>query len=366
MTQEDPLWLQGAVTPRTYSAREDRQLITALFSEGVISGLSVTPGGAMDVTVGIGSAIILGDDQANQGNYLAVTTAAETIAIAAAPGSNSRIDLVYYRINDPNAGGPAGENSAFGVVVGVVAASPAVPALPTSAIPLAQVLVAAGTVTITQAMITGVRTAARLIHGDQPGVLKPFAGPEASVPVGHLLCRGQAVSRDTYFGLFGVIGSTYGAGDGSTTFNLPDLRGRSVFGLDNMGGTDAGLLAGANTLGLKAGTETVALVEANLPQHLHTVTDPGHGHSIAHDHPSTQAVANTVLQEVLSLGAAAGNQINALTFGQSGSPLTVDIPNYVGQSSDVFTGITVGPGAGISTPINKMPPYILMNWIIKT
>ena len=67
------------------------------------------------------------------------------------------------------------------------------------------------------------------------GVLNPYAG--ATAPVGWLLCFGQAISRTTYSTLFTAIGTTYGVGDGSTTFNLPDMRGQGTAGLDNMGGT---------------------------------------------------------------------------------------------------------------------------------
>ena len=67
------------------------------------------------------------------------------------------------------------------------------------------------------------------------GVLNPYAG--ATAPAGWLLCFGQAISRTTYSTLFTAIGTTYGVGDGSTTFNLPDMRGQGTAGLDNMGGT---------------------------------------------------------------------------------------------------------------------------------
>lgn len=60
------------------------------------------------------------------------------------------------------------------------------------------------------------------------GVIVPFGG--SSAPAGHLLCNGAAVSRTTYADLFAVIGTTYGAGDGSTTFNVPDMRGRFPLG----------------------------------------------------------------------------------------------------------------------------------------
>lgn len=67
------------------------------------------------------------------------------------------------------------------------------------------------------------------------GVCFPYFGTTA--PTGYLLCFGQAVSRTTFSLLFTAISTTYGAGDGSTTFNLPDARGRALFGKDDMGGT---------------------------------------------------------------------------------------------------------------------------------
>ena len=67
-----------------------------------------------------------------------------------------------------------------------------------------------------------------------------FAMAVASVPSGYLECNGAAVSRSTYSVLFGVIGTTYGSGNGSSTFNIPDLRGEFVRGFDNGRGVDSG------------------------------------------------------------------------------------------------------------------------------
>ena len=61
----------------------------------------------------------------------------------------------------------------------------------------------------------------------------------ATAPAGFLACSGQAISRTTYADLFAALGTLYGAGDGSTTFNLPDLRGEFIRGLDNGRGVDA-------------------------------------------------------------------------------------------------------------------------------
>jgi microcystin-dependent protein len=80
-----------------------------------------------------------------------------------------------------------------------------------------------------------------LMPGAVPtGTVTPFAGSLA--PSGYLLAFGQAISRTDYPGLFAVISTTYGAGNGSTTFNVPDLRGRAAFGKGDMGGSESGRL----------------------------------------------------------------------------------------------------------------------------
>tara|TARA_R100000808_G_scaffold2285_2_gene9341 strand:+ start:386 stop:1225 length:840 start_codon:yes stop_codon:yes gene_type:complete len=91
-----------------------------------------------------------------------------------------------------------------------------------------------------------------------------------------LVCDGTAVSRTvTYDALFAVIGTTYGVGDGSTTFNIPDLRARVPVGYN----TDT--ISGRSTRAMAAGsgTETHTLTTGELPAHLHSITDPGHPHN---------------------------------------------------------------------------------------
>jgi microcystin-dependent protein len=107
------------------------------------------------------------------------------------------------------------------------------------------------------------------------GTVIPYSG--TSAPSGYVLCYGQAINRTTYATLFAVIGTTYGSGDGSTTFNVPDLRGRAVAGKDNMGGSAASRLTNttmspdANTLGATGGAQTHTLVTAEMPSHTHTI-----------------------------------------------------------------------------------------------
>jgi len=100
------------------------------------------------------------------------------------------------------------------------------------------------------------------------GEIKLFAGSQ--IPAGWFLCNGQTVSRTTYSGLFRVIGTTFGAGDGSTTFTLPDFRGRLPIGA----GTGTATGATAQTLGSQpttgaGGEQTHQLTVAELAAHKH-------------------------------------------------------------------------------------------------
>lgn len=119
------------------------------------------------------------------------------------------------------------------------------------------------------------------------GVMAEFGGLAA--PEGWLLCYGQAVSRTTYADLYTAIGTTWGTGDGSTTFNLPDYRGRVGAGKDDMGGSSANRLTGipgsldGDTLGATGGAETHTLTTAQIPAHTHTGTtgsSGNHSHTV--------------------------------------------------------------------------------------
>lgn len=154
------------------------------------------------------------------------------------------------------------------------------------------------------------------------GVTLPFAGSAA--PTGWLLCYGQAVSRTTYADLFTALGTTYGTGDGSTTFNLPDLRGRVAGGKDDMGGSAASRLTTAGsgvdggTLGANGGSQTHTLTTAQMPAHTHS-------------------------------GGA------TVLFGG-----TAGATSYVGNGS-----ATTG-SAGSGNAHNNTQPTIILNYIIKT
>jgi len=115
-----------------------------------------------------------------------------------------------------------------------------------------------------------------------PGVVQDFAG--TAVPSGWLLCDGRAVSRTTYAALFTALGTTYGAGDSSTTFNLPDTRGRVVAGIDvTVSAAYADRLTAtgtgnpnlnSRTLGAAGGVDRWTLLLTQIPSHFHGFAIP--------------------------------------------------------------------------------------------
>lgn len=175
-----------------------------------------------------------------------------------------------------------------------------------------------------------------------PGSMMDYAGTTA--PGGWLLCYGQAISRTTFAALFAALSTTYGVGDGSTTFNVPDARGRVIAGKDDMGGTSADRLTnqsgGVNgdTLGGTGGAETHTLTTAQLAAHSHGVTDPGHSHNVV-THFALQSVNTGSLTQIW--------QSDALTT--------------TGGST---TGITI-QNAGSGSAHNNTQPTLILNKIIK-
>lgn len=196
--------------------------------------------------------------------------------------------------------------------------------------------------------------AAGTIPGSVPvGAVIPYAGLSA-IP-GWLVCDGHAVSRTVFSSLFAVIGTIYGTGDGATTFNLPDLRGRVVAGYDAMGGVAANRLTAGGS-GVDGSTVGATGGDELTQNHTHTLTDPQHSHLTddpGHTHPQ-------------SIGQGTGGSADAWNITGYGAEQPMNIStqtNYAGTAViDNYTGITIdswGSGAG-----QNVQPTIVLRYLI--
>lgn len=180
------------------------------------------------------------------------------------------------------------------------------------------------------------------------GEVRDFAGPAGNVPSQWYLCYGQAVSRTTFVSLFNVIGTTWGIGDGTTTFNLPDLRGRVTIGKDDMGGSAANRVTNGvsgitgNTLGAVGGDQSSQVHGhgVNDPTHTHTLTDPGHAHAERIGQGGSGAADSWTITGTaaeVNLGINTGSNTTGITITAAATGVTLD--NYgVGTSQNMPPG----------------------------
>ena len=172
--------------------------------------------------------------------------------------------------------------------------------------------------------------------------------PTGTAPSGFLLCTGGAVSRTTYAALFAVVGTTFGAGDGSTTFNLPDYTNRMPYG---------------TTVGATGGSADAIVVGHT---HTATVSDPGHSHS------ASSSVTDPGHGHTYPVGGTAGGQNGYALFSYNliGNGNTANANTGISVSTSInnaSTGISVSNATVGSSGTNaNLPPYLGINFIIKT
>ncbi len=209
-------------------------------------------------------------------------------------------------------------------------------------------------------LVQGTPYVVTYVNADGAFYLQSFFGNPYNIPIGAMLDYtgasapnssfvlpfGQAISRTTYATYFGIVSTTYGSGDGSTTFNVPDLRGRFAAGKDDMGGSAASRItvAGGNfdgtVLGGTGGAQNHTLTTAEMPSHAHTLTDPGHIHSV-----TSLFQANN---------GSSGGTPSSLWSG-SAQPVT---------SASNTTGITMA-NTGSGNAHSIMPPSIVVTKILR-
>lgn len=188
------------------------------------------------------------------------------------------------------------------------------------------------------------------IGGVPIGAQMSYGGTTA--PSGWLLCYGQAVSRTTYALLFAVIGIAYGAGDSSTTFNVPDKRGRTSVGKDNMGGSAANRITNAvcgipgTTLGAAGGDQHTAAdtLTANSSA-VSAVTDDGHSHT----------------KQMQGDGGGASDDRPTSIGGANTTTMTTDT-GYTGIA--VATTVTTTVSGTFTGTAQNVQPSQIDNWIV--
>lgn len=196
---------------------------------------------------------------------------------------------------------------------------------------------------------------------DQVWYLHGFYGNAYNIPLGgvldytgstapnssFVLAYGQAISRTTYASYFSMVSTAFGVGDGSTTFNVPDLRGRVIAGKDDMGGSSAARLSTAmtsTTLGASGGAQTFTLTTANLPPYTPAGTN-GSGSSVFNFNTSNA-----------NWSGGANATVTNITTSGGGSSVTAQFVN------PTFTGTAQG---GTSTPFSLAQPTFILNKILR-
>jgi len=180
-----------------------------------------------------------------------------------------------------------------------------------------------------------------------PGAIFPY--PSDTLPAGWLFCNGQAVSRQGYPTLFSTIGVTYGFGDNRSTFNLPDLRGRTIVGLETMGGvSSSGRLTNSRP--------------GNLNGSVLGATGGSDGHVLSSGEGAVPAHTHSITSSLWIYGAREDGDGRGSIFGDSDN--TFDDSYY---TRSINYSLTVGnsTSASATEAHSNLPPLVFLNWVIK-
>jgi microcystin-dependent protein len=208
------------------------------------------------------------------------------------------------------------------------------------------------------------------------GATIPYAG--SSAPTGFLLCHGQAISRSDYASLFNVIGTTYGIGDGTTTFNIPDTRGRSFFFVNPVNNNSQ--CVGLYPLGYKGGNAQHRISIDQMPNHSHEVTVYGHTHSVSDsghshtiiDNPHSHAIPirsntsdSTSVNSVIANSIVSSDYFTSVESTEAYSGINTTQKNTANLLINKAHELINIQETGGNTLLDMMPPFIILNSIIK-
>jgi len=208
--------------------------------------------------------------------------------------------------------------------------------------------------------------------------------PSNTLPPKCLWANGAAVSRTTYAAVFAFYGTAHGAGDGVTTFNLPNKMGRTGIGREGMGGapapgriTAAGCGIDGTVLGATGGSQ-------HMQQHPHPVIDPGHPHTVTindpghpHSMSGSQVVAGPtgvggegtggtggeVLPNTTGITAAANTNTTGITIGNAGTGAAGNVQPGIVMNYIVYMGVEIGPGGEVITVASSYGVYKAGFWV---
>ena len=209
-----------------------------------------------------------------------------------------------------------------------------------------------------------------IVNRSEVGAIKPWT--KATAPAGYLLCDGAAISRTDYADLFAVISTTYGAGNGSTTFNVPQLQGKmpqgydgSTYALAGTGGANTVTVSVTNNQGVSLTNNQAVTVTGSIDNtSLTTAQLASHSHGSANSNLG-------LLQDNTQFGNPktyfGGDGAYSVYRGDSSNSGSGTGHNHAHTLSGTLTGTVTGTLSGTVTGsgTNSFSPYVVVNYIIK-
>lgn len=292
-----------SISAKVVAPSDFEEMIGQFINDHIVTGMTVTASSGLSVDVGVGNARLKG--------LVLDLDATENVGSL----TDNTDNYVYAQLNrDGNS-----EAESWSFVINTTGTTP------TDGLKIAKVTTSSGVVTA----VSQVNQTDTFKYGILPtGSVEMYAGQYDNIPTGWLLCDGTAISRTTYKDLFDVVGTQFGVGDGSTTFNLPDLQAKFP----------RGATASADA-GATGGEDTHILTTAELPSHSHTQGTHSHIVEYAYNvrsgsYPNSTNVNNALPAAVAQLYADFPG-VNTQTWATTSTPpyrTTTDSAGSIGNT----------------------------------